>query len=427
MKNKIIKFYDTCALLEAGERVLEMGEHFAVSSITFKELERIKTSSNKDPDTKYSARLLLRLLDGDLSHGDTLEDSHKLWTCVLHKPAYEEKIKEFDINDDTRILSDAIYYQQAMQEKDIEVQFITNDLSLKCIATSIFNGPVLSIKEEVDSYLGYKDIEPDADTLMRFYQEPNENVFNLRRGEYLVLRQEDKIVDVRVWTGEEYRHLKYTPFISKWFGKVVPYENDIYQKLYCDSLCSNKITMVRGPAGSGKTYLSIAYLMSLMDKGKIDKIIIFCNTVATVDSAKLGYYPGSKDEKLLDSQIGNLLMSKFGGREGVEQLMSEGKLMLLPFSDIRGFDTTGMNAGIYITEAQNLNRTLMKLALQRIGEDCICIIDGDDNSQVDMKAYEGSNNGMKRLSKIFRGHDIYGEVKLQNIYRSKIAEIADAI
>jgi predicted ribonuclease YlaK len=50
----------------------------------------------------------------------------------------------------------------------------------------------------------------------------------------------------------------------------------------------------------------------------------------------------------------------------------------LPLSDIRGYDTTGMKAGIYITEAQNLDRSLMKLALQRVGEDCICIIDGDN-------------------------------------------------
>lgn len=423
MKNKIIKFYDTCALLDAGERILENGEEFAVSSITFKELERIKTSASKDPDTKYSARLLLRLLNGDLS-----QDLPKCWTCVLHKPEYEETVKQFDITDDTRILSDAIYYQNMVKDSSIEVQFVTNDLSLKCIAVSIFNGPVLSVKVEDDTYFGYKDIEPTEDELIRFYgSKETENVFDLKVGEYLILRQDSKVVEIRVWTGTEHRHLKYGPFVSKWFGKVVPYENDIYQKLYCDSLCNNKITMVRGPAGSGKTYLSIAYLMNLMDKGKIDKIIIFCNTVATVDSAKLGYYPGSKDEKLLDSQIGNLLMSKFGGRDGVEQLMNEDKLMLLPFSDIRGFDTTGMNAGVYITEAQNLNRTLMKLALQRIGEDCICIIDGDDDSQVDMKAYEGSNNGMKRLSKIFRGHDIYGEVKLQNIYRSEISRIAEEI
>ena len=57
--------------------------------------------------------------------------------------------------------------------------------------------------------------------------------------------------------------------------------------------------------------------------------------MATKDSAKLGYYPGSKNEKLLDSQIGNLLSSKLGGRIEVERLMHEEQLILLPMSDIR--------------------------------------------------------------------------------------------
>jgi len=107
--------------------------------------------------------------------------------------------------------------------------------------------------------------------------------------------------------------------------------------------------------------------------------------------------------------------------------MANEKLILLPFADIRGYDTNGMNAGIYISEAQNLDRTLIKLALQRVGEDCVCIIDGDERSQVDLPAYQGANNGMKRVSKIFRGKPIYGEIQLNNIYRSQIAKIAEAI
>ena len=105
-------------------------------------------------------------------------------------------------------------------------------------------------------------------------------------------------------------------------------------------------------------------------------------------------------------------------------MLNENKIQLLPFSDIRGFDTTGMNCAVYITEAQNLDIEMMRLALQRIGEDCIAIIDGDYEAQVDMAAYSGSNNGMRRLSEVFRGNDFYGEVKLQNIYRSRIAALA---
>lgn len=89
----------------------------------------------------------------------------------------------------------------------------------------------------------------------------------------------------------------------------------------------------------------------MLEKHKIDKIIIFCNTVATINSAKLGFYPGTKDEKLQDSQIGNILSSKLGGEYILDRLINEEKIVLLPMSDIRGYDTTGMNAGIYITEA----------------------------------------------------------------------------
>jgi predicted ribonuclease YlaK len=108
-------------------------------------------------------------------------------------------------------------------------------------------------------------------------------------------------------------------------------------------------------------------------------------------------------------------------------MIKDERLVLLPMSDIRGFDTSGMRAGVYISEAQNLDITLMKLALQRIGEDSVCIIDGDCKTQVDDASFAGANNGMMRASKVFRGEDIYGEVELKNIYRSRIANIAERL
>ena len=122
-----------------------------------------------------------------------------------------------------------------------------------------------------------------------------------------------------------------------------------------------------------------------------------------------------------------MLESKLGDRYVVEKLITDGKLILLPLSDIRGYDTTGMNAATYISEAQNLDIELMRLALQRVGEDSICILDGDSQAQVDLGLYAGENNGMRRVSKIFRGADFYGEVTLKNIHRSKIAELAQQL
>ena len=96
-------------------------------------------------------------------------------------------------------------------------------------------------------------------------------------------------------------------------------------------------------------------------------------------------------------------------------------------SDIRGYDTSGMKAGVYITEAQNMDIELMKLALERVGDDCLMILDGDSDAQVDLAQYAGVNNGMRRVSEVFRGENLYGEVTLRKVHRSRIAELAQLL
>ena len=413
---KKINFYDTSSLLLQADKLFENEETFALSSITLEELEHIKTASNKDADVKFAARKVAQLLDKHIGEYDV-----EIYSESMDKALSKNNIA---MNNDAKILACALSYRKKQILKN-EVIFVTNDICLKHLARIYFKN-VISVDLDNDNYCGYKDIIMTDDEMATFYQNPTENTQGLLINEYLIIRNTDKeIVDRLCWNGECYRHLDFANFSSKHFGDVKPMKGDVYQTFFADSLANNKITLVRGPAGSGKTFLSLAFLMHKLERGKIDKIIIFCNTVATKDSAKLGFYPGTRDEKLLDSQIGNLLSSKFGSRFEVERMIQEEKLVLLPMSDIRGYDTNGMKAGIYISEAQNMSINLMKLALQRIGEDSICIIDGDCKTQVDDVQFSGSNNGMKRASKVFRGHDIYGEITLKNIHRSEIGRIAE--
>lgn len=406
------KFYDTSSLLLKADTLFEDNEYFAISSITLEELEHIKTSANKDADVKYSARKLINSLNNHMGEYEVV-----FFNEDMAKPIVKAGIF---LNNDAKILSCALSYN-----KKHDVEFITNDICLKHLAKLFFD-EVESVDENRDDYTGFKDVIMNENEMTAFYSNPNANFYDLLVNEYLIVRNDKReIVDRLCWTGEGYRHLDYANFSSKWFGDIKPIKGDVYQAFVADSFTNNKITLVKGPAGSGKTFLSLAFLIHKLEKNKIDKIIIFCNTVATKDSAKLGYYPGTRDEKLLDSQIGNLLISKFGGRVEVERMIQEEKLILLPMSDIRGYDTSGMRAGVYISEAQNMSVNLMKLALQRIGEDSICIIDGDCKTQVDDVQFAGSNNGMRRASKVFRGEDVYGEVTLQNIHRSKIGRIAE--
>ena len=418
------KFYDTCSLLLKANNLFDTNEKFAISSITLEELENIKTSSVKDPDVKYAARKLLHALDEHYGEYDV----------HIFKESMLNPIKEKDltITNDTRILATAFDYDNNVHPD--EVIFVTNDLALKNIANLFFgDGCIESVNEDFDDeYCGYKEIKFNTDEELEFfysnYKKGNSQFLpkdkQLMINEYLIMRDKNnEIIDRLVWTGENFRNINFITFESRHFGKIKPL--DIHQQLAADSFCHNQITLIKGPAGSGKTLLALGYLFNQLEHQKIDKIIIFCNTVAAKNSAKLGYLPGSRDEKLLDSQIGNLLTSKLGSRIEVERLIDDEKLILLPMSDIRGYDTTGMRAGVYISEAQNLDIPLMKLALQRIGNDSICIVDGDAKTQVDDISFAGANNGLRRMSKVFRGHNVYGEVELKQIHRSEISQIAE--
>ena len=412
------KFYDTCSLLLKVNNLWDDDSMIVISTITLEELEHIKTSSNKDPDVKFAARKVVHELDEHYNDYQVVIWNHNLAEMLndLHLPMTE----------DSKIIISAKHFQSTLNPED-EITFVTNDLCCKHIARAYLNMPIESYIEEDYDYDGYKELYLDSDQMTEFYSNPNKNLFNLNINEYALIYDQEtgELVDRLCWNGEGYRHLSYESFNSVFFGTVKPMKGDVYQSLAFDSLSNNKITMIKGPAGTGKTFISLGFLLYKLERNRIDKIIIFCNTVATKNSAKLGFYPGTRDEKLLDSQIGNMLISKLGGRIAVEQMINEEKLVLLPLSDIRGYDTSGMRAGIYISEAQNLDIELMKLTLQRIGSNSICIIDGDCKAQVDDVHFAGSSNGMKRASQVYRGEDIYGEISLKNIHRSDIAKIAE--
>ena len=410
------KFFDTNAILDLQDKMFE--DDFCISSISLQEMENIKTSGRKDEETKYKARKALHLLD---------ENKDK-YEVVIYTTAMENYIveKQLEITPDTKIIVSCAF-SKGLLPQDTDFVFVTNDIACKMIANKIFDLEVESVGEnKLDEYKGFVEKSLSEDEMAYFYEHLQENVFDLYTNEYLILKNDkNQIVDKFRWDGCEYQNVKFPTIKSNYFGSVKPYNGDIYQQMVLNSLSYNQVTMVKGAAGTGKSYLAIGYLMWLLEKRKIEKIIVFCNTVATANSAKLGYYPGTKDEKLIDSSIGNMLSAKLGDSFGLEQMIGQGKIQLLPLSDIRGFDTNGMCAGVYITEAQNMDISLMKLALQRIGEDSICIIDGDYNAQVDLSQYAGNNNGMRRMSEVFRGQDFYGEIELQNIYRSRISQVAE--
>lgn len=301
---------------------------------------------------------------------------------------------------------------------------ITFDILLKFKAKGE-NIEVISEEPEPEKYDGHIEISLTKSELDEIYQHLDLNQWDLLENQYLIVKDAitGDVLDAFKWKNNSLHRVHEKGFKTNQFGKFSPY--DVYQQCAVDSILNNQITSIKGLAGSGKSLISLYCSWHLMEKFKYDKLIIFTNPTKTRDAQELGFYKGTRTQKLLDSQIGIMLSSKLGDSMELELLINQGKLDLLPFSDIRGFDTTSeQKVIVWITEAQNLNTDLLKLGLQRIGSNTKVIVDGDPFAQVDKDIYR-IDNGMLRMSEVFRGQDIYGEVTLNKVYRSKIAEIAE--
>jgi len=413
-QDNAIKFYDTNALLDLYGKLDELGK-FYTSSLVLHELEHIKTSKSKDDEVRYEARQVSKFLKNNPDN----------YECIVVQKKHHELLEELflESTNDNLIIACAKQFENEISKKVI---FITGDACCINIARNIFDMEVESLidEKEMDNYKGFKSVIMTDAEMAAFYSiEDKENIYGLLDNEYLIIKDTlNQPLDAWCFNGLEMVQIDIKPIKSTLLGKLKA--KDFYQQCVLDSFYRNTITSVKGKAGSGKSYLAMNFLLSQLEKDKIDKIIMFINDTPVRGSIQHGYLPGDLTSKLLDSQTGNFLLGKLGSKEEAMHLIQMGKLLLLPVSDIRGLDTSNMKAGIYITEAQNMSIDMIKLAMQRIGDDCICIVDGDCNSQVDSNMFEGRNNGMRRLSEVFRGKDIYGEMELNVTYRSKIAEYA---
>ena len=220
MSTKMYKFYDTCSLLMAVDTFLQEEEYTPViSSITLKELENIKTSSNKDADVKYSARKVLHKLNEN-------PDNYIIQLFKLDGLKIIED-SNLPITDDSKILSTAIEFKLAHPN----TIFITNDLSLKAMANLFFDKDhIQSIDEElIDEYKGYVEITMTDAEMADFYSNQYENVYNLHINEDLIIKDKyNNIVDKVCYTGDGYRPISFGNFDSTQFAKVKPMKDDPY-------------------------------------------------------------------------------------------------------------------------------------------------------------------------------------------------------
>ena len=169
------------------------------------------------------------------------------------------------------------------------------------------------------------------------------------------------------------------------------------QAEYIKTMQTYDLVFGLGPAGTGKTYLAVAYGVSLLLSGQIDRIIL--SRPAVEAGEKLGFLPGDMREKIdpylrpLYDALHDMLPA-----EQVQKRMSNGEIEVAPLAFMRG--RTLSNAFVILDEAQNTTPIQMKMFLTRLGMNSRMVITGD-LTQVDLPA--GVLSGLKDALRALEG------------------------
>lgn len=166
---------------------------------------------------------------------------------------------------------------------------------------------------------------------------------------------------------------------------------------YLNSLKTNTLSLVRGSAGTGKTYVALTYAADLLREKKIERLILTRSLIGVDDEdTKIGALPGELDDKLAVWAMPMMdILNERLGKGFVDYLRRADKIRVVPLAYLRG--STFDNCFIHCTEAQNTSPNQIKMLLTRVGLNTSVVLDGDPN-QSDLRRRSGLEDAVDRLS-----------------------------
>jgi phosphate starvation-inducible PhoH-like protein len=169
------------------------------------------------------------------------------------------------------------------------------------------------------------------------------------------------------------------------------------QARYLESLSQSELVFGAGPAGTGKTFVAVAYGASLLMRGEVERLVV--TRPAVEAGERLGFLPGDLNEKV-DPYLAPIweALSDIMGAEALRRRRERGEIEVAPIAFMRG--RTLSHAFIIVDEAQNTSRLQMKMVLTRLGEGSRMAVTGDP-SQVDLMNHNDS--GLSHAISILEG------------------------
>ena len=198
-------------------------------------------------------------------------------------------------------------------------------------------------------------------------------------------------------------------------GRAIKARSENQQRLI-DAYEDNDMVFAVGPAGTGKTYLSIALAVKALKEKTAKKIIL--SRPAVEAGEKLGFLPGDMKDKI-DPYLQPLYdaLEDMLPQVKLQDMMEKHIIQIAPLAFMRG--RTLSDAVVILDEAQNTTPQQIRMFLTRMGWNTKMIITGD-MTQIDLP--RGNQSGLREALRLLKGIEGIGFVEMDesDIVRHKL-------
>ena len=198
--------------------------------------------------------------------------------------------------------------------------------------------------------------------------------------------------------------------------KIAP--KTVTQKQYVDAIRNHTVTFGIGPAGTGKTYLAMAFAVAALSNREVGRIIL--TRPAVEAGERLGFLPGTLLEKV-DPYLRPLFDALYDMLEPdrLTAHMEKGVIEVAPLAFMRG--RTLNDSFIILDEAQNTSPEQMQMFLTRLGFGSKVVVTGDV-TQVDLPRDQAS--GLIQVQEILGSLEGVAFVRFghQDVVRHKLVQ-----
>ncbi len=187
------------------------------------------------------------------------------------------------------------------------------------------------------------------------------------------------------------------------------------------------MTVLTGPAGSGKTLLALAYgLHAIMEEKRFNKLIVARSTPPIAED--IGFLPGTEEEKMapwlaaFDDNLEVLHGSDEHSFSSIEYVKEKANIQFKSLNFMRGRSFN--NAYIIIDESQGLTQFQLKSIITRVGVNSKIVVLGN-LAQIDNKYITPLTSGLTYLVEKSKHYSHAGIMHVNGIERSRLAEFAE--